>query len=178
MTARDDGYEHRARRQRRTTVTIVVVVLGLAAAFYYASSYFRDTAPPAAAACSTVKAEAPLRPADVSVNVYNATKRNGLAGATSKLLAERGFKIKKVANDPLKKKITKVAEIRYGSTGKPSAELLAKHVPGAVLVKDKRKDDSVDLVIGNAWKQLGAVPVQPSPTPTLPLCAESTVPQS
>ncbi|WP_347352880.1 LytR C-terminal domain-containing protein [Intrasporangium sp.] len=171
MTQPDDGYEYRAKRQRRTTVTIVVLVLALAAAFYYASSYFRDTTPEPSASCTTVLPPAqPLQPADVSVNVYNATTRNGLAGATSKVLAERGFKIRKVANDPLRKKIKKVAEIRYGASGKSSAELLARHVPGAVLVKDKRKDDSVDLVIGNAWKRLGPVPAQPAATPTLPPC--------
>lgn len=174
MTAEDDGYEYRARRQRRTTVTLAVVILALAGVFYYASTYFREAGPKPTAACTTVTPVAPLRPADVSVNVYNATTRSGLAGSTSKDLAKRGFKIKNVANDPLKKKVAKAAEIRYGASGKQSAELLASHVPGAVLVKDKRKDDSVDLVLGNAWKRLGPVPAEPSPTQTLPLCPDAT----
>jgi hypothetical protein len=174
MSAEDDGYEYRAKRQRRATVTIAVLLLALAGAFYYASTYFRQPVSKPAAACTTVKPVQPLRPADVSVNVYNATKRSGLAGTTSQALAKRGFKIKTVANDPLKKTVTKTAEIRYGEPGKQSAELLRKHVPGAVLVKDKRKDDTVDLVIGNAWKQLGPVPAEPTPTQTLPLCPDAT----
>ncbi|MGN6751496.1 MAG: LytR C-terminal domain-containing protein [Intrasporangium sp.] len=174
MTAEDDDYEYRARRQRRATVTIAVLLLALAGAFYYASTYFRQPVPKPVAACTTVKPVEPLRPADVSVNVYNGTKRHGLAGSTSQALAKRGFKIKKVANDPLKQTITKSAEIRYGEPGKQSAELLAQQVPGAALVKDKRKDDTVDLVIGNAWKQLGPIPAEPAPTQTLPLCPNAT----
>ena len=174
MTAEDDGYEYRSKRQRRTTVTIAVLLLALAGAFYYASTYYRQSTPTPTAACTTVKPVEPLQAADVSVNVYNATRRAGIAGSTSKVLAKRGFKIKKVANDPLKKTVRKAAEIRYGEAGKPSAELLAAHVPGADLVKDKRKDDSVDLVIGNAWKQLGPVPPQPTATQTLPLCPDAT----
>lgn len=174
----DDGYEYHAKRQRRSTVTIAVLLLALVGAFYYASTYFRQSTPTPAASCTTVKAIEPLKPGDVTVNVYNATKRSGLADSTSKLLAKRGFTVKKVANDPLKKKVTKVAEIRYGEPGKLSAELLAKNVPGAVLVKDKRTDDVVDLVIGNAWKHLGPVPPEPSPTQTLPLCPDATAPAS
>lgn len=176
MTAGDDGYEYRAKRQRRTTVTLAVIILALAGAFYYASTYFQGSTPKPSTACTTEKPTEPLRPADVSVNVYNATRRTGLAGATSEELAKRGFKIKKVANDPLKKTVTKPAEIRYGAAGKQSAALLATHVPGAVLVKDQRKDDSVDLVIGNAFKKLGPVPAPKTPTATLPLCPETTSP--
>jgi hypothetical protein len=168
MTDPDDGYEYRAKRQRRATVTIAVLLLALAGAFYYASTYFRDTTP-TPAACSTVVPTPQLRPGDVSVNVYNATKRQGLASATAKDVAKRGFKVKSVANDPLKKTIKKAAEIRFGPTGAESAKLLAKHVPGAVLSEDKRKNDTVDLVLGDAWKKLGPAPAEPTPEATLPL---------
>jgi hypothetical protein len=170
MTDEDDGYEYRAKRQRRATVTIAVLVLALAGAFYYASTYYREGTKPIPAACSTVVPTPQLGPAEVSVNVYNATNKQGLAGATAKDVAKRGFKVKSVANDPLKKTIKKAAEIRFGPTGAESAQLLAEHVPGAVLVEDKRKSDTIDLVLGDAWKKLGPPPPEPTPEATLPLC--------
>lgn len=169
MTDGDDGYEYRAKRQRRATVTIAILVLALAGAFYYASTYFRETTP-TPTACSTVVPTPSLRPGDVSVNIYNATKRQGLAGDTAKDVAKRGFKVKSIANDPLQKTVKKAAEIRFGPAGAQSAKLLAQHVPGAVMVEDKRKNDTVDLVLGDAWKKLGPPPAEPTPESTLPLC--------
>ena len=164
----------RVRRQRRSTVTIIVVLLALAGAFYYASSYFTETAP-TPSACTTEAPVSALTPKDVSVNVYNSTTRSGLAGAVAKVARTRGFKVKTVANDPLKKKIAQNAQIRFGPEGAESATLLRTHVPGAVLVNDKRKGDTVDLVVGNAWKSFGAVPVVPTPTQTLRPCPTVTV---
>ncbi|MDN5767743.1 MAG: LytR C-terminal domain-containing protein [Humibacillus sp.] len=164
----------RVRRQRRSTVVVIVVLLGLAAAFYYASSYFRETAP-VPVPCTTVAPVVPLKPADVSLNVYNATNRTGLAGATAKVAAKRGFKVKKVANDPKNATIKASAQIRYGPTGAASAKVVQARVPGSVLVKDKRKDDSVDLVIGNGWKKFGPEPPAPIVTQGAPQCRTVTV---
>lgn len=169
-----EALEFRARRRRRATVTLAVLLLALAGAFYYASTYFRDTAPKPGP-CTTEVVEAPLRPADVTVNVYNATSRSGLALTTSKRAADRGFKIALVANDPQNKTIKEAAHIRYGPEGEESAKLLAQHIKGAKLVKGKRKGDTIDLVLGNAWKEFGPVPKQTSTGPTLPPCPTVTV---
>ena len=75
----------------------------------------------------------PIKPADVSINVYNATSRRGLALSTSKTAAQRGFKIASVGNDPKDKTIKDVAHIRYGPEGEESAKLLAQHIKGAKL---------------------------------------------
>ncbi|AXG12239.1 LytR C-terminal domain-containing protein [Intrasporangium calvum] len=169
-----EALEFRARRRRRATVTLAVLLLGLAGAFYYASTYFRDTAPKPGP-CTTEVAEVPLTPADVTINVYNATSRSGLALTTSRRAVDRGFRIAKVANDPLKKTIKESAHIRYGTDGEESARLLAQHIKGARLVKDKRKGDTVDLVLGNAWKGFGPAPTPTAPGPTLPPCPTVTV---
>ncbi|GAA6527675.1 LytR C-terminal domain-containing protein [Intrasporangium sp. DVR] len=169
-----DALEFRARRRRRATVTLAVLLLGLAGAFYYASTYFRETTP-RPGPCTTVVAQAPLTPADVTINVYNATGRQGLALATSKRAADRGFKIANVSNDPLKKTIKAPAQIRYGPAGEESAKLLAQHVKGAVLARDKRKGDTVDLVLGNAWKQFGPAPTATATGPALPPCPTVTI---
>ncbi len=164
----------RVRRQRRSTATIIVVLLALAGAFYYASTYFSETAP-TPAACTTEAPVSALTPQDVSVNVYNATTRAGLAAAVAKDARTRGFKVKAVANDPLKKKIGQNAQIRFGPDGLESAKLLLTHVPGAVMLNDKRKGDTIDLVVGNRWKSFGKVPVAATPTQSLRPCPTVTV---
>jgi len=170
----DEALEFHARRRRRATVTITVVILALAGAFYYASSYFRETTPQPGP-CTTVLATPALKPADVSINVYNATSRRGLALSTSKAAAQRGFKIASVGNDPKDKTIKDVAHIRYGPEGEESAKLLAQHITGAKLILDKRKGDAIDLALGTTWKGFGPVPTPTTQGATLPPCPTITV---
>lgn len=174
----------RARRRRiRALVTILVIVLALFYAFWYAYSYIRDEKPsavdtPATPTCQTIApttrgtgaATPDVARSKVRVNVYNATNRNGLAGGVAKELTSRGFVVAKVANDPLKKKITGVGELRHGADGAANAGLLALLTPGATDVVDTRKDATVDLVLGDAWKELGPEPTTATPTSTLPPC--------
>ena len=49
------------------------------------------------------------------------------------------------------------------------------HVPGAVYFNDKRKGDTVDLVVGQAWRAFGKEPVVATPTQTLRQCPTITV---
>lgn len=96
-------------------------------------------------------------PSDVRVNVYNATGTAGLAGKTAKELGARSFKVVKVANDPRNKKIAGIAQIRYGTKGEASAQVLLFQAPGAELVNDGRKGKSVDLAMGEAFTGLAVV---------------------
>ena len=48
------------------------------------------------------------------MNVYNSTKRAGLAGTTARELSRIGFRINKVENDPLGVSLRGVGEIRFG----------------------------------------------------------------
>ena len=168
---------YRVRRQRRSMIVLAIVLLSLAGAFYYASSYFRTTTP-TPGPCTTVPPTATgLRPNDVSLNVYNATNRKGLAAATAKVARERGFQVKAVANDPKDATVKQVAQIRFGPEGAASAKVVQVRVPKAVLVNDKRKDDTVDLVLGAAWKGFAPEPAVATPTQTLRQCPTITVTQ-
>ena len=106
----------------------------------------------------------------VTINVYNSTKRVGLAGDAAKLLGVRGFKIAKVANDPLGVVIEGEGEIRYGPKGEAGAKLMAYHFPTATLVNDGRKGKRVDVVLGQQFTDLAndaevvAQLAQPSPS--------------
>ena len=170
----ESGASRRHRRNRRTAILLVVLLALLAGAFYYAAQYFnRPSAPATSSGCPTGEFTAgaesqPLAPHQVTVNVYNATNRAGLAAATAKDIKARGYVIGQVANDPLKKKkIDAAAEIRFGPNGKAGSELVAKLVEGAVPTQDTRADATVDLVIGHGFKALVAAPPPTTSTPTL-----------
>jgi hypothetical protein len=168
----ESAASRRHRRNRRTAIILVVLVVVLAGAFYYAAAYFnRPSTPGASSDCPTsdftAGAPAALTAGQVTVNVYNATNRAGLAAATAKDVKARGFVVGQVANDPLKKKIDAPAEVRFGPNGKAGSELVTKLVEGAVPTQDTRADASVDLVIGNGYKALVAAPTStPAPAPT------------
>ena len=93
------------------------------------------------------------KPNQITVNVFNSTKRVGLASITSVDLNLRGFK--KGLIESSDEDIAGIAISRYGSGARPAADRLAAYVPGAVLELDKTKTDgSVDLIVGNAFGQL------------------------
>ncbi len=159
----------RARKRRRTAIVLIVVVVVLAGSFYYAASYWNaGPATNAAATCTPAPGSAPV-PSQVTVNVFNATKRQGLANSTAKLVKERGFVVGSVQNDPAKKAIAQSAEVRYGPNGEAGAQLVTVLVAGSVPVKDTRADASVDLVLGDGFTAL-AQPTAPVPAPAASPC--------
>lgn len=160
---------HRRRRRRRAAITLTLVGLLMVGTFAYAAAYFqgwvgtRAPKPVASPACRVVTPARTLTPSAVTINVYNATDRAGLAASVAKSLRTQGFKIAKVTNDPLGKPIDGVGEVRRGRTGAAGATLAATRLSGAKVVPDKRTDDTVDLVLGNKFKALSAPPkVAPS----------------
>ncbi|WP_152627349.1 LytR C-terminal domain-containing protein [Streptacidiphilus melanogenes] len=115
------------------------------------------------------------QPSTFTVNVYNATNHAGLAGQTAKLLAQRGFKIGKVANAPapLEGKVTGTAQVMGANASKAAMQLVGSEVSGASTAMDTRTDGTVDLVIGNGFTALQSpaqaaqaltLAVNPSPT--------------
>jgi hypothetical protein len=96
------------------------------------------------------------QPATVTVNVYNATNRVGLAGQTATQLRLRGFKIGKIANAPaaLEGKVTGPAQITGAASSRAAMTLVSAEVSGATSTIDTRTDNSVDLVIGNSFNTL------------------------
>ena len=149
----------RRARRRRALITLGIVALMLFFAFWYAYSYFEDSGKPRAAPSSTCTATSGVRvPSQVTVNVYNATDRTGLAAKTASDVRKRGFKVSAVSNDPLQRKVAVAAEVRYGATGTASAKLVLALVKGSKGIKDSRTDSSVDLVLGARFTALTAPP--------------------
>jgi hypothetical protein len=160
-----------ARQRRRTLMTFAVVVLALFFAFWYAWSYYQAetsavTARTPAPTCAPYDPNA-VTPEQTTVNVYNASNRNGLAASVSKTLAERGFVIGKVANDASKRKEPVVAEVRHGPEGAAQAALVLSALPdGSVVFADEREGATVDVALGAKYTQLAPV----APATALPTC--------
>lgn len=126
-----------------------------------ASSASGGDCKPSASGTDTNPAKAP-KPSAITVNVYNATDRSGLAKDTADELKKRGFKIGEVDNAPddLDKKV-KSPGLLLGTPASKQNGALA--VLGAHLAKADTKTDtarkgkaakSVDLVIGSGYKAL------------------------
>ena len=119
------------------------------------------------------------QPSGVTLNVFNATARGGLAKSTADQLAGRGFKVARFANAPdsYNAKIPQAALLVAGPAGEAAAREAGTQVAGStVRIDPKRKGSTVDLMIGNAFGKL-ATPTEaakarvtaanpPPPTPT------------
>jgi hypothetical protein len=121
----------------------------------------RSACAPKASASASPKASAAAypEPAQITVNVLNATKRAGLAKKTADELEKRGFRIGEVGNatEEYDKKVKGTAIL----LGRPAAvgtslPVLATQVAGAETRPDARKDASVDLIIGDRFESLAA----------------------
>ncbi len=174
----------RDRRRHRQQITLAVVLLLIVGAGGVGYAVWSgaiggptrvdvSTLPP----CPSVTTK-PLTPDKVAVNVYNATRRNGLAAKAATALDLRGFGVRTIANDPRGSKVPGTAIVRYGTKGKAAAQLVAAQVPSAKLIRDKRTTVAVDLVLGAKFDGLAPIasatasatptcrPVTPTPTAT------------
>ncbi|MFC5633823.1 LytR C-terminal domain-containing protein [Streptomyces bullii] len=119
-------------------------------------------------------------PGRITVNVLNATTRSGLAKQTADELKKRGFKIGDVGNAPEEyDKKVKGAGVLLGPTASldTSLPVLATQLSGAERRTDAaRKGAAVDLIIGDAFKELTKKAdadkaltrlAEPSPAPTV-----------
>lgn len=93
----------------------------------------------------------PADPANVTLQVYNASAIRGQAKTVTNDLRAAGFtSILGGLNDPLypAQDLVCTAEIRYGQAGTAAARTLLLVAPCAQLVLDNRISDSVDLSLG------------------------------
>ncbi len=173
---------HRRRRRRRAAITLTLVGLVMVGTFTYAAAYFQGWVgfgtpkPVASRACQAAAPAKVVTPGAVTMNVFNATNRNGLAASVAKSLRRQGFKVHTIANDPLGKSIAGVGEVRHGPPGAAGATLAASTLPGATVILDSRTDETVDIVLGDRFSALRTLPkgatskaAKPAPAPS-PSC--------
>jgi hypothetical protein len=148
-------------------MTSVLLLLG--GTFVYAVGNVpgigRTASAPTAGGCSPGRSssgQALPAPDTVRVNVYNATSRQGLAGSVAASL--RGFTVLTVGNDPQHRHLKGRGEIRYGARGALAAQTAHVWMAGARLVKDHRRDATIDLVAGKRFSALRSPPPPPVPS--------------
>jgi hypothetical protein len=105
---------------------------------------------------STAPKHLPERAA-VTVQVLNSTKRQGIATRAQKVLTQAGFDTPAAAANDSKDypgysgEIKGVAQIRYGPSGKPGAQLLHYYFPDATMVPTGEKDATVLVSLGETY---------------------------
>lgn len=181
----EDPEETSRRRKRRRWLhgsVITLIVLLIAAGVFVAWQVLRGqweipgweaAAPPTPLAC-------PANPTayaqDSSVNVYNGTSVEGLAGGVANELEERGFEIGTVGNRRLGNQQL-VAVVMSGPDGHGTALAVQRQFEGSQFQPDERADDSVDVVLGARYTVL--VPeVDVDTEPGVLRCPDPTAPNS
>lgn len=156
----------RTRRQRRSFVIMTLAFLLVIGGLAYAWSVWgggdeQDAQPACVTPTQTVPEGAFV------TNVYNSSNRSGEADTVATALKSRGYDIGTVGNDPYKKKLGDVGEIRFGPQGERYAkEFLVKMLPKAKLAEDGRTGTAVDVVIGNAFPSLPTATATAAPKPS------------
>ncbi|MGY1670463.1 LytR C-terminal domain-containing protein [Geodermatophilus sp. SYSU D00710] len=166
MSTTTDSPPVRRRDRRPVPPLVFLLVLALAAlgVWWKVLSDEGNRAEADEAACATAEAAPPsLDPSTLSVRVFNATDRAGLAQEVAAELQGRGFVVEEVANDPSDREVTGTGEVRHGPRGDESARYLALFLPGAGTFLDTRATAQVDLVIGPDFTEL-ATPEQVAAT--------------
>jgi hypothetical protein len=85
-------------------------------------------------------------------------------------LRKRGFVVAKIENDPTGRKVTGIAEVRANPANSAVVRTVGAQVASFAAVRDARKDASVDLVLGPAFRTLrtptaAAAALKPTPAP-------------
>lgn len=152
------GVKDRSYRWVRTAVVLTLAVALLVGAGIAAVQALRTpaaTSVPAPRVCAAVP-RGQLPPGRVVVNVYNTSRRAGLAADVARQLRERGYAVAEVANDPRRQRNVRVAAIRYGAQGRAAARTLQAIVPGVALRPERRRGGTIDLLLGANFGELAA----------------------
>ena len=142
----------------RTAVTLlvllVVVVVMVVVGWYAASKPFPKVVG-ATQTCQAEKVRKHILRREVTVSVYNGSKRSGLADRTMAELERRAFRPGDVANAPAGIKVT-YAQVLSTDKDDPEALLVAKQFrPRAhLVVADDEYGPGVDVMLGPRFKKL------------------------
>lgn len=108
-----------------------------------------------------------VAPADIAVQVLNATPTAGLAARTSQALSGVGFMVSGTGDAPKGSSPTATV-VLYGPTRADSAKTVAAAVPGSVKRKDPSLGNGIELLVGSNYAGVKSVKVSSSPaTPTV-----------
>ncbi len=160
------------QRRRRAPVLLVVVALAVAAGVTWATVLINTGAasgvtscprpaagpPPGAVVTQAALAKVPpAPPSTVKVRVLNAGGQRGQANLVAAQFSDFGFaQAAQPTNDTFfpDGDMTCTGQIRFGQAGQGGASTVALLVPCAELIRDARRDDSVDVAVGTTFGDL------------------------
>ncbi|WP_104117654.1 LytR C-terminal domain-containing protein [Arthrobacter sp. B1805] len=154
----DAARRHRASMRRVRHGVVLVLLIGLlAAAAYVALGIARgEISVGASEPTPTPTSTCPAGPFDyqdpsaITVNVYNGTTIDGLAGTAAAQLRERAFAVSEIGNregGPT----GATAFIISGQAGRANAFTVQRTIPDSLYVADEREDRTVDVVLGSTY---------------------------
>ena len=152
-------------RRLSTAVTLVVLVaLLVIGGLVGLKSLFAplpgddDTRSPAACTPTKVGSNKRIKSSEVTVSVFNAGDRSGLAGETLDALEQRGFVAGEAGNAPAS---AKVRAVQVWTTEKPdrAARLVAQQFgPGTAVRRAENLGPGIDVIVGSDFKGLVDAP--------------------
>jgi LytR cell envelope-related transcriptional attenuator len=168
------------RRPLPALISLVALLLLTGLVWWRVLHRGSDDAHGAAPTCSTPAVQSTLpAPAKIRVQVFNSTSRSGIGAKARTALVEDGFDIPKpAANDPRTRKVTAVAEIRYGPNGADGAKLLSYYFPGAHLVHTTSKTATVVVSLGEKYRRVAPAATVRAALRTQKVAVGSTAPSA
>ena len=162
----------------KTLLTLVVLavllIFGVTWGWASLTTPFPHRAPTLTCYPTEVKAGDRVAPPDVTVSVYNASQRGGLAESTLSAFQNQGFGAGDVGNAP-KKAVVHYAQIWTADRHNPAVRLVKSRLgPNAAIVDRKHGGAGVIVVVGPLFAKL--VPGRPSikVTATATICSPPT----
>lgn len=99
----------------------------------------------------------PVDRAKVQVSVLNNGAGAGAAATAARELEARGFTVLTTGNEQ-DDVAGNAAVVRYGEMGLSAARTVAQHLDGAQLMRDSRRNPTVDVILGEQFEQLARQP--------------------
>ena len=103
----------------------------------------------------------------VTVNIFNAGNKRGLAASISTQLKAKGFNIDRVANST---QVIAGTTIVGGSEDAPEVQLVAGFFPDSTTAADGRTDHSVDIIVTNDFGTLDDTAPSEIPVASAVIC--------
>jgi LytR cell envelope-related transcriptional attenuator len=146
-----------------TVLVLVLVVTALVGWRQLTSPLPSDDPADASASCAQEVQEGDVvRSADVTVSVFNAGSRSGLASQTQEELTGRGFIAGDVGNAPGDLSDVEVAVVLAPSPDDPAARLVARQFGRGTEVRPTQDQlgAGVEVVVGDSFEGLAQAPRQ------------------
>lgn len=142
----------------RSSLTLVVLVLLVAVGglwgWHAATEPFPRSEEPPPCTDTTVGRGDTVVPEQVLVNVFNGSKRQGLAGATMDQLEERGFATGRTGNADLVQGGGDGVQIWSDDAKNPAVQLVARQFASPRIVEGEALEDGVVVVMGDGFTRL------------------------